>query len=78
MCIYAYAEFLEGKQIMARKARHVAEVTLCISSRNNINYLAVYATACMQHQYGWRVGKAPNRKCSYSQINFKQFVELLF
>ena len=51
MCIYACAEFLEGKQIMARKARCVAEVTLCISSRNNINYLAVYTTACMQHQY---------------------------
>ena len=51
MCLYACTEFLEGKQIMARKARCVVEVTLCISSRNNINYLAVYATACMQHQY---------------------------
>ena len=60
MCIYACAEFLEGKQIMARKARCVAEVTLCISSRNNINYLAVYATACMQHQYGnGESGKPP-------------------
>ena len=51
MCLYACTEFLECKQIMARKARCVVEVTLCISSRNNINYLAVYTTACMQHQY---------------------------